>query len=391
VFPLMGWLRKKDAGGATPGDVPTSRSDVAPIRTAEIKIEARIELVEDGRVVFSQPVFELPSFAPPSGPLRDLREDLGNGRQLGAGGFVALDFETATPARDSACAVAVAAVEDGRVTDVERWLIQPPGNEYHGFNISIHGIRPAMTANSGFMAEVWPDVQRWIDGRRLVMHYAPFDLSVLRHSLHTGGMDWPDLTYYCTCALARHAWPGRLSYRLPDLASECGLAFQHHEPGADATTAGELAIACCGVADATTIDDASKALRMVAGHLTAQVWSPNGLARVRPADLNPTVDTIPENSEFQNQLVVFTGTLSCGLTRPQAQQLIVNAGGTVARSVSKKVAYLVLGTQDAYKLKDGEHSTKMLKAAELRAAGQPIELLAEVDFLRMLPAELLGA
>jgi hypothetical protein len=42
--------------------------------------------------------------------------------------------------------------------------------------------------------------------------------------------------------------------------------------------------------------------------------------------------------------------------------------------------------QDAYRVKDGEHSTKMLKAAELRAAGFPIELLAEDDFLRMLPA-----
>jgi DNA polymerase III subunit epsilon len=386
----MGWFRKTDTAGAARGDAPPRRRELAPVRTAEIKIEARIELVEDGRVVYSQPVFELPSFTPPSGPLRDLNADLKTGRELGAGGFVALDFETATRERDSACAVAVAAVEAGRVTDVERWLIQPPGNEYEGFNISIHGITPAMTANSGSMADVWPEVHRWIDGRPLVMHYAPFDLSVLRHSLHTGGMDWPELTYYCSCALARHAWRGRLSYRLPDLASECGLVFEHHEPGADAATAGELAIACCGMAAAATIGDAARTLGMLPGRLTTQAWSANGLARVRPGDLKPTVE-IPEESEFRNQRVVFTGTLMCGLTRPQAQQMVINAGGTVANSVSKKVNYLVLGTQDAYKLKDGEHSTKMLRAAELRAAGQPIELLAEADFLRMVPAELLGA
>ena len=387
----MGWFRKAKAGASASGDAPTGPGETAPLRTAEIKSEARIELVEDGRVVYSQPVFELPSFTPPSGPLRDVKADLRAGRGLAAGGFVALDFETATRERDSACAVALAAVEGGRVTDVERWLIQPPGNEYEGFNTSIHGITAAMTADSGSMAEVWPEVQRWMDGRPLVMHYAPFDLSVLRHSLHTGGMDGPELTYHCTCALARRAWPGRLSYRLPDLASECGIVFQHHEPGADATTAGELAIACCGMADTATVDDACEALGMLAGHLTGQAWSPNTLAGVRPADLKPTVDSIPEDSEFRDRLVVFTGTLSCGLTRREAWQLLVNAGGTTASSVSKKVNYLVLGTQDGYRLKDGEHSTKMLKAAELRAAGQPIELLAEVDFLRMLPAELLGA
>ena len=41
--------------------------------------------------------------------------------------------------------------------------------------------------------------------------------------------------------------------------------------------------------------------------------------------------------------------------------------------------------QDAFMVKDGEHSSKMLRAAELRAAGCSIELLAEDDFLRMLP------
>jgi hypothetical protein len=38
--------------------------------------------------------------------------------------------------------------------------------------------------------------------------------------------------YFCTCAPARRVWSGRLSYRIPDLASECGLTFGHHEPRA---------------------------------------------------------------------------------------------------------------------------------------------------------------
>ena len=301
-------------------------------------------------------------------------------------GFVALDLETATSSRDSACAVAIAVVEDGRVSDVSKRLIQPPGNEYDGFNIAIHGITPEATSSSPSMEEVWPEVLQWIDGAQSSRTMHPSTLVSCAIRCRHRKDEWPGLTYYCTCALARRAWPGRLSYRLPDLASECGLTFEHHEPGADAATAGELAIACCGFAGATTLEEASKALGMVSGRLAGNSWTPNRIAHTRLTDLTPTVDAIPEDSDFKNRIVVFTGTLSCGLTRAEAAQLLVNAGGSATNNISKKVDYLVLGMQDAYKVKDGEHSNKMLKAAELRATGHPIELLAEDGFLRMLPA-----
>jgi DNA polymerase-3 subunit epsilon len=358
----------------------------APTVAVSIDRETRLELVDDGRVVYSRPIFTIPSIPRSNEPLRDMSADLDAGRQLGAGGFVAIDFETATSSRDSACAVAVAAVQGGRVTGIGRWLIQPPENRYEPFNEALHGITPEMTADSPCMGDVWLEVLAWIRGRPLVAHYAPFDLSVLRHSLSATGAEWPELTYYCTCALARRAWPGRLSYRLPDLAAECGVTFQHHEPGADAATAGELAIACCGRSGTKTLEEVCGTFGMLAGRLTSTWWSANGALPVRLADLTPTAEVIPDDSAFSHRLVVFTGTLTCGLTRREAAQLVVNAGGTVANSISKKVNYLVLGIQDAYKLKDGEHSTKMLKAAELCAAGHPIELLDEANFLEMLPS-----
>ncbi len=50
------------------------------------------------------------------------------------GTFVAIDFETATGTRDSACAVGWVIVEDWKVKDVRNRLIQPPGNDYLDFN-----------------------------------------------------------------------------------------------------------------------------------------------------------------------------------------------------------------------------------------------------------------
>lgn len=353
----------------------------------ELRLDARIELVDgDGHVVESHsigaPTAPQPHYATPRLTLPDA---LSAGRSLGADGFVAIDFETATSSRASACAVAVAAVEGGQVTDIKRWLIQPPGNEYDGFNVSIHGITPAMTKDSPMMTAVWPEVLATVGDRPLVAHYAAFDMSVLRNALMAGGSEWPNLTYFCTCTLVKQGWPGMLSYRLVDLAGDCGLTFQHHEPGADAETAAQLAIACCGLASKQHLDDASNTLGVRSGRLSADGWTPSGAAPQRLSELSPTVDHIPVDSPFVDKTVVFTGTLTSGLTRKHAAQLVVDAGGHTMNSISKKIDYLVLGMQDARKVKDGSHSEKMLKAIDLKNAGAPIELLSEDDFFRMLP------
>ena len=56
--------------------------------------------------------------------------------------FTAIDFETATDRRNSACSVAVVEVRDGEVARTYSTLIRPPGLQFSSFNISIHGITP---------------------------------------------------------------------------------------------------------------------------------------------------------------------------------------------------------------------------------------------------------
>lgn len=352
----------------------------------EITLEPRIELVdEQADAVESHTVMRRRAPSLGVAPRADLTADLEVGRSLGAEGFVAIDFETATGSRASACAVGAALAANGEVRDVRRWLIHPPGNEYDGFNIGIHGITPRMTRSSPSLGEVWPELMAFVGGRALVAHYARFDMSVLRHTLTATTTEWPDLTYFCTWALARRAWPGMASYRLVDLADACGLTFEHHEPDADATATADLAIACCGHAAQRLLADASRAFGVVAGQLSCDGWTPSGEHSPRLTDLIPTVDEVPHAGPFLAKNVVFTGTLTCGLTRVSAAQLVVNAGGHATNSISKKVDYLVLGMQDAWKVNDGVHSGKMLRAAELQRAGAPIELISEDDFLRMLP------
>jgi len=319
---------------------------------------------------------------PADAPIHNPADDLAAGRALGAGGFAAIDFETATAARASACAVGVAVVRDGDVHEVRTWLVRPPDNAYEPINIAIHGITPDMTADCPTLAEIWPDVWASIGGQLLVAHNAAFDMSVLRRSLDIHGASCPDVPYACTYQLARRVWRGRFSYRLDDLAEEGGLHLEHHHAGSDAAVAGMLGVALCGAAGERQIVDAVRSVGLV-----PRTLSQLGQSIYRYASplshLQPTVDQIPEDSPFLDKTVVFTGALS--LPRHDAAQIVVNVGGRVATSVSRKVDYLVIGIQDAWKLRDGEHSSKMLKAAELVEAGAAIELLDESDFLRMLP------
>lgn len=154
--------------------------------------------------------------------------------------WVALDFETATGRRASACAVGLVYVRRGRIVGAESYLIQPPGNAYSGFNISIHGIDPSMTRDSPTFGELWPTLEGRIGGRPVVAHNASFDMSVLRYELDDLGCRYPDLEYYCTLVLSRACWPQLYSHRLPDVASHCGIAFQHHDAAEDARACAEI-------------------------------------------------------------------------------------------------------------------------------------------------------
>ena len=62
--------------------------------------------------------------------------------------FVALDFETASFARDSACEIGLVRVEDGRVTAEETRFIRPPSRQLSARQAA-SATAPAATASTG--------------------------------------------------------------------------------------------------------------------------------------------------------------------------------------------------------------------------------------------------
>ena len=62
--------------------------------------------------------------------------------------FTAIDFETATRYKNSACSVAVVDIEDGKIVDKYYTLIRPPRMEFDSCNIMIHHITPDMVEDA---------------------------------------------------------------------------------------------------------------------------------------------------------------------------------------------------------------------------------------------------
>lgn len=174
--------------------------------------------------------------------------------------LAAVDVETATSERSSACAIAVALVSDGQVTDTRRWYVRPPDNVYRATNVKIHGIQPHDTAEATEFPQVWQAVQQHIDGLEVVAHNAPFDASVIRSSLERYRAPAPPaLELFCTCQIARRLWPELDNHTLPLVSAHCGARVErHHDPVADAVASANIAIAICSTLGVDSIRQAGE-------------------------------------------------------------------------------------------------------------------------------------
>ena len=149
---------------------------------------------------------------------------------------VAIDFETATGYRDSACAVGIVSVRNGKIVDEYHSLIQPPDNQYWRKFSQIHGITPEMTESAPEFYAIYPEIKKRLMGQTVVAHNEAFDRSVLKSVMRMYRFDYDELLltdkWECTLSIYRS-----LGYSPCNLNSCCqaeGIPLQHHEALSDA-------------------------------------------------------------------------------------------------------------------------------------------------------------
>lgn len=182
--------------------------------------------------------------------------------------WAAIDFETATRNRDSACALGVVIVEEGREIYRQAWLIRPPNNDYEWRNIDVHGIRPDDTSSSPSFDVVWNEAMELIEDRPLVAHNATFDVGVLSAGCSMYGVNVPDTTYHCSVRLARKAFPGLAAYKLPIVAAHVGAQLNHHDALSDAAACSKIIHRCFDDVHEPSLDELSKHFGLAVRRLT---------------------------------------------------------------------------------------------------------------------------
>ena len=158
--------------------------------------------------------------------------------------FVAIDFETATQRRDSACAVGIVTVRDGLVVEKFSALIRPPRNWYNlDFSRDIHGIFPCHTREVPEFAGVYPEIRARLLGQMVVAHNEHFDREVLAACMERSGLDCGELgglivPWECTCRIYREK--GFDPVNLHACCERLAIPLNHHDALSDAFACAEL-------------------------------------------------------------------------------------------------------------------------------------------------------
>ena len=149
--------------------------------------------------------------------------------------FTAIDFETATGKRYSACAVGIITVENGKVIDEYNSLIQPPCNEYSYYNTKVHGITENDTFDALLFPDVYPEIKSRLTGKTIVAHNEAFDRTVLQNTMEYYNLDYSELNISnpWECTLKIYRTKGYKPASLDICCKKQGIKLNHHEALSD--------------------------------------------------------------------------------------------------------------------------------------------------------------
>ena len=313
--------------------------------------------------------------------------------------IVAIDFETAA-GRDAACSVGVFVFGDTK-TISEHHLINPEINddEWDSFAMTIHGISPSMVKKSANFKKVWERVEEISKDAVLLAHNASFDMSVIRYSLQRYKVTPRPITYLCSAKISKKVWPELPTTRLEYLAEMLGIDFQHHNAQEDAKASAMVLVESLSkfYGDSDKEIDLEKfisELGLQFGKIESNLsyvpcgvlsGAKNGLSSVKGIHYvtDPTKIADESHPLFAAH-VAFTGTLS-SMNRDEAFLRLKDLGAVPQAVVNGQTNFLIAGEQDLTKFKPGsKFSSKMQKAIDLSKSGQSIEIMGELDFIKLL-------
>ncbi|KAF0198410.1 MAG: hypothetical protein FD166_1463 [Bacteroidetes bacterium] len=242
--------------------------------------------------------------------------------------FVAIDFETAQPARYTACSIGIIVVIDGVIVQRFQTLIQPLDNIYSEHNTRVHGIEPGHTENAPTFKELYPILKGFLNGAHVVCHNASFDIDVLMKTMEYNGISYRDLNFQVSDTLDYYG------KSLNDCCSECGIELNHHDSLSDAEACARLFLRKNNIELRTTNPGR--------GRLNPSQYTDH--QRITGQILKPELDSVEDKTNpFYGKKVVITGTFNTWPDRTLLAKKLQELGADIDTSVTTKTHILVAG------------------------------------------------
>lgn len=183
--------------------------------------------------------------------------------------FIAIDFETANINRSSICSIGLAIVENGKIVETKHILVKPTPNYYHSFNSFLHGIADKDTKNKETFRQQWKELKPYFHNQTIIAHNASFDCSVLRYTLDSYKLAYPDLAYHCTYRLSQETIT-LPSHRLNDVSRHFKIKMKHHNAEGDAIASALIALRLCEKFKTGSLEELSTSLGFKVGKIVSE-------------------------------------------------------------------------------------------------------------------------
>lgn len=233
---------------------------------------------------------------------------------------------------------------------------------------ALTGISNEMVADAPGIEDVLPRFLEFIGEDIVVGHNVHFDVNFIYD--YAEGFELKPFSndLVDTLRLSRRLYPELQSHKLSALAAHFGV-----EPDGEHRA----------LADCVTTQKCLSAMDAYAAQNGGIPESAEDLYRKLSKTIVAETSDFDPDSLIYGRTFAFTGKLE-RMTRKEAMQAVVNAGGHCTDGVVAETNYLVLGNNDYCKaIKDGK-SAKQKKAEKMKLNGADIESISESVFCDML-------
>ena len=265
---------------------------------------------------------------------------------------------------DEIIEIGILKVKSNQIIEQYSQLINP-GYSIDPFITELTGITNEMLTNQPKIEDVKEKVLSLIANDVILGHNTSFDLNFLEYGFDIE-LENPHMD---TLQFSRKLYPELDHHRLSDMVSFLNLSNNEHRALSDCISTKQL------------YDKIKE--KMDEDNLKISDLFHTSNSKKVIDNIVASNTEIDEDNFFYNKHCVFTGVLE-KMIRKDAMQLVVNCGGILDKSVTKKTNYLILGNNDYCTALKGGKSSKHKKAEKLKLEGQDIEILDENTFYKLL-------